>query len=230
MSRAAAVIALILLGPARSEASYHLAHISEVMSGVTGDPSVQYVEIRMDSGFQNLVGNTRLTAFDCAGATATVLLTIPPPTAPGGSVPNQGAGRHWIMGTSSLAARTTPSVTPDFTFPPGIPAACGMVCWGGPIDPVTGFSKDPSTWAATDPNNYVDCVAYGPYTGPQRANAGSPASATPGGRPQPHAPVGREQRLRARLPHPDQQRVVRRSRGERQLRAVHAADHHDHFD
>ena len=181
MSRvAAAVIALILLGPGRSEASYHLAHISEVMSGVTGDPSVQYVEIRMDSGFQNLVGNTRLTAFDCAGATATVLLTIPSPTAPGGSVPNQGAGRHWMMGTSSLAARTTPSVTPDFTFPPGIPAACGMVCWGGPVDPVTGFSKDPSTWDATDPNNYVDCVAYGAYAGPQKTDADSPASAIPG--------------------------------------------------
>src|SRR5437899_2905590 len=101
MSRAAAVIALILLGPARSEAIYHLAHISEVMSGITGNPSVQYVEIRMDVGFQNAVGNTRLTAFDCGGA-ATVLLTLPPPTAPGGSVPNEGMGRHWIMGTSSL--------------------------------------------------------------------------------------------------------------------------------
>ena len=181
MSRlAAAVVALILLGPTRSEAVYHLAHISEVMSGVAGDASVQYVEIRMDFMFQTMVGNTRLTVFDCAGSTATVLLTIPSPTAPGGNVPNQGTGRHWIMGTSVLATKTSPAVAPDFTFPPGIPATCGMVCWGGPIDPVTGFSKDPSTWAATDPNNYVDCVAYGPYTGPQRANAGSPASATPG--------------------------------------------------
>ena len=137
MSRPAAAIALLLLGPARSEASYHLAHISEVMSGVAGDPSVQYVEIRMDFDFQKMVGNTRLTVFDCAGTTATVLLTIPPPTISGGDVPNQGAGRHWIMGTSSLATKTTPSVTPDFTFPPGIPAACGMVCWGGPADPMT---------------------------------------------------------------------------------------------
>src|SRR5437667_12310893 len=120
MSRvAAAVIALILLGPGRSEASYHLAHISEVMSGVTGDPSVAYVEIRMDTGFQNLVGNTRLTAFSCNGAFIPgVLLTLPPPSA-GGTVPNQGLGRHWIMGTSSLAAKTTPSVSPDFTFAGG---------------------------------------------------------------------------------------------------------------
>jgi len=180
MPRLVAAVALVLLGSARSAAIYHLAHISEVMSGVAGDASVQYVEIRMDFMFQTMVGNTRLTVFDCAGTTATVLLTIPSPTAPGGSVPNQGSGRHWIMGTSVLATKTAPAVAPDFTFLPGIPAACGMVCWGGPVDPVTQFSKDPSTWDATDPNNYVDCVAYGPYTGRQRTGAGAPASFTPG--------------------------------------------------
>jgi len=179
MSRLAAALALVLLGAPRSEAIYHIEHISEVMSVFAGDASVQYVEIRMDFTFQTMVGNTRLTAFDCGGA-ATVLLTLPSPTAPGGNVPNQGTGRHWIMGTANLALKTTPPVAPDFTFLPGIPAACGMVCWGGPVDPVTGFSKDPSTWDATDPNNYVDCVAYGPYTGTQRTGAGAPASATPG--------------------------------------------------
>src|SRR5207244_9837054 len=139
-----AATALTLSGPARSEASSHLPHISEVMYGVTGDPSVQYVEIRMAFDSQILVGNTRLTVFDCAGTTATVLLTIPPTTAPGGSVPNQGAGRHWIMATSGLAAKTVPSVTPDFAFPPGIPAACGMLRWGGPADPVPAASQHPS--------------------------------------------------------------------------------------
>src|SRR2546427_6438935 len=110
----AALIAFILLTASRAPAAYHLAHISEVMSGITGDPSVQYVEIRMDAGFQNLVGNTRLTVFDCPGATVTVLLTIPPPSGASGQVPNQGTGRHWIMGSASLATSTTPSVTPDF--------------------------------------------------------------------------------------------------------------------
>ncbi|TMA37439.1 MAG: hypothetical protein E6J79_10455 [Deltaproteobacteria bacterium] len=186
MSRFATLLVtalLVLLAPARSSALYHLAHISEVMSGITGDPTVQFVEIRMDSGFQNFVGNTRLTAFDCTGTTATVLLTIPPPATMAGQVPNQGAGRHWIMGTSMLAAATTPSVTPDFTMTAGIPTACGMVCWGGPADPMTLTSKDPSTWSASDPDNYIDCVAYGPYTGPQRTvcAATPPASGTPGG-------------------------------------------------
>ena len=149
------------------------------MSGVTGDPSVEFVEIRMDAGFQNVVGNTRLTAFSCSGAFV-VLTTLPPPTGPGGSLPNQGLGVHWIMGTSSLATKTTPSVSPDYTFAGGIPRTCGMVCWGAPVDPVTSFAKDPATWSPSDPNNYVDCVAYGPYTGPQRTGAGPPASATPG--------------------------------------------------
>ena len=185
MSRFAALLVtalLVLLTPVRSSALYHLAHISEVMSGITGDTSVQYVEIRMDSGFQNFVGNTRLTVFDCTGTTVTVLLTIPDPSTMAGQVPNQGAGRHWIMGTSSLAGATTPSVTPDFMMTAGIPTACGMVCWGGPADPMTLTSKDPTTWSASDPDNYIDCVAYGPYTGPQRTlcASSSPATATPG--------------------------------------------------
>src|SRR5438093_6907441 len=170
MSRFAALLvaaALAVLAPARAFAAYHIAHISEIMSGISGNPSVQYVEIRMDAPFQNVVGNTRLTVFDCTGTTATVLLTIPDPSM-GGTVPNQGGGRHWIMGTSTLAAATTPSVTPDFVMMQGIPTTCGMVCWGGPADPMTFTSKDPSMWSASVPDNYIDCVAYGPYTGPQR--------------------------------------------------------------
>ena len=171
MSRFAALLvaaALAVLAPARAFALYHLAHISEIMAGITGNPSVQYVEIRMDVGFQNIVGNTRLTVFDCTGTTATVLLTIPDPGTAAGQVPNQGGGRHWIMGTSTLAGATTPSVTPDFVMAQGIPTSCGMVCWGAPADPMTFTAEPPNTWNQSDPNNYIDCVAYGPYTGPQR--------------------------------------------------------------
>src|SRR5437867_8416865 len=140
MSRfAAPVVAalLVVLAPTRSSALYHLAHISEVMSGITGDPSVQYVEIRMDAALQNFVGNTRLTVFDCTGTTVTVLLTIPDPSTMAGQVPNQAMGRHWIMGTSTLAGATTPSVTPDLIMTAAIPTACGMVCWGAPANPMT---------------------------------------------------------------------------------------------
>ena len=173
------VFVLALLTPTRSDAIFHIAHISEVMSGITADPNVGFVEIRMDFAFQNAVGNTRLTAFSCDGAFV-MLLTLPPPTGPGGSVPNQGTGRHWLMGTASLPALTTPPVVPDFTFAGGIPKTCGQVCWGAPVDPTSGFAKDPATWDPAIPDNYVDCAAYGPYTGPQRTGAASPATATPG--------------------------------------------------
>src|SRR5437016_11278334 len=185
MSRFAALLvaaALAVLVPARAFALYHLAHISEIMSGTPGDPIVQYVEIRMDAGFQNIVGNTRLTVFDCTGTTVTVLLTIPDPGTTAGQVPNQGGGRHWIMGTSTLAAATTPSVTPDFVMAQGIPTSCGMVCWGAPADPMTFTAEPPNTWSASVPDNYIDCVAYGPYSGPQRTACATstPATATPG--------------------------------------------------
>ena len=75
------------------------------------------------------------------------------------------------MGTASLPTLTTPSVVPDFTFAGGIPKTCGQVCWGAPVDPTSGFAKDPATWDPAIPDNYVDCVACGPYTGPQRAGA-----------------------------------------------------------
>src|SRR5207249_4845901 len=56
----------------------------------------------------------------------------------------------------------------------------GQVCWGAPVDPTSGFAKDPATWDPAIPDNYVDCVAYGPYTGPQRTGAAPPTTATPG--------------------------------------------------
>src|SRR5438445_161195 len=68
---------------------------------------------------------------------------------------------HWTMGTANWA--TVTGVTPDFTFSasPAFDHSCGMVCWGAP----GSFPSDPSTWGAGTPNNYVDCVAYGNYTG-----------------------------------------------------------------
>ena len=165
------LLALIPVRPAR--AVFHLGRIGEVMAGVGADPSVQYVEIRMNTGFQNAVANARITAFNCDGTTATVLLVVP------GNVTNQGAGVTWIVGSQSFAAAA--GITPDFTWDTttagSIPTACGMVCYGAPgIVP-----PNPSTWSASDPNQYVDCVAYGNYTGPTKTSThdGTPISGTP---------------------------------------------------
>src|SRR5262249_12937703 len=50
---------------------------------------------------------------------------------------------------------------------------------------------DPTTWLETDPNQYVDCVAYGGYTGPTKtsdpdpdgvnSSSGTPTALTAGG-------------------------------------------------
>jgi hypothetical protein len=62
-----------------------------------------------------------------------------------------------------------------------------MVCWGAPI-PAVGLPlppSDPSSWDHTNPNNYVDCVAYGSYTGPT-----DPATNKFIGTPTPFSPDG----------------------------------------
>jgi hypothetical protein len=178
MARLAILVAslIVLLTPAPSRALFHLAHISEVMSGVNGDPSVQYVEIRMNSAAipQSAVGNTRLTAFNCDGTTSSVLLLVPT------NVTNFGLDVHWIMATTSFAA--VAGITPDFTWDPAstgnIDPTCGMVCWGAPgiLPPA-----NPAMWSATDQNQYVDCVGYGGYTGARKTSTHdtTPTSGTP---------------------------------------------------
>jgi hypothetical protein len=170
MSRIATLIALLflLVTPAPSSAVFHIAHIGEVMSGVNGDPSVQYVEIRMNATDQNGVLNTFLTAFNCAGTAHSVLLQV------SSNVLNSGVDTRFIMATNSFAALA--GITPDFTWDPAltgnIDPQCGMVCWGA-----RGFLA-PSMPDTGNPNNYVDCVGYGGYGGPTKTDThdGTPTS------------------------------------------------------
>jgi hypothetical protein len=178
MSRHFAVAWLLILALVRpSPAAFHIAVIDEVMSGAAGDLHIQYVEIRMQAAGQNVIGNTRLTAFDCAG-TAHELLLVPGP-----NLPNAGNGAHWLVAspdaTTFLAAA---GITPDRVWNDaatgGIPTACGQVCWGAPD--MFPFPPDPGTWSVADPDAYVDCVAYGPYGGPQPTDADSPVPLSAG--------------------------------------------------
>ena len=148
----------LLLGAAPSRATFHLARIDEVMSGVPGNATAQYVEIRIVSApvSQSSVAGTRLTAFNCDGSSSTILLQVP------FNVTNGGVDARWIMANTSPIG----GITPDFTWATGsIDPTCGMVCWGAPGDTSV---PNPSTWDATQPNNYTDCVAYGGYTGPKK--------------------------------------------------------------
>src|SRR5262245_12289640 len=158
MSRFAAFVAslLLLMTPTPGSALFHIANIDEVAIGLGGDPSAQYVEIRMLAAAQNLVSHTRLTHFSCDGTVVTVLINNLP-----SDICDAVPGDRWSMGTSSFATAT--GVTPDFTFTASpISATCGMICWGAP----GLLPPNPPAWNPSDPNQYVDCIAYGGYTGP----------------------------------------------------------------
>ena len=110
------VVLVALLAPVRSHALFHITQIDEVMSGVAGNPNLQYVQIRMLAGAQTFVANTRLTFFGCgAGNPATVLLLVPSDLATG------NAGGRWIMASPDDATFfAAAGIHPDFHFSPGI--------------------------------------------------------------------------------------------------------------
>ena len=62
------------------------------------------------------------------------------------------------MGTSGF--ETTSGLKPDFIMSPGMPTGGGMVCWGKPFN-------------ASNPAAYVDCIAYGTYSGPSNTHIGT---------------------------------------------------------
>jgi hypothetical protein len=178
-SRFVALLAslVVLLAPSPGRAIFHIGVIYEVMSGAGGDPAAQYVVIRMGMADQNFVANSLLAAFNCDGTVRQDLLIVP------GNVGASGPGVPWIMASKSPIG----GIVPDFTWPSGsIPTPCGMVCWGAP----GSGPPAPGTWDHNDPNNYVDCVAYGGYTGPTKtadpdpdgvnSSSGSPTSLPPG--------------------------------------------------
>jgi len=187
MSRLAVVVAtlLALLPPASSRATFHDARVNEVMSGVGGVTGTanQFVEIRMRSALQSAVANSRLTWFNCNFTTCKVLMQVP------FNVANNGPNVTWLMGapndaTFFAATGQHAEFYWDSTAPGmSIDRTCGMVCWGAP-----GISVPiPTTWDPGEPNNYVDCVAYGNYTGRAKtvpgaslATSGTPDTETAG--------------------------------------------------
>jgi hypothetical protein len=157
------VLTLAAAQPAR--ALFHLAVIDEVMTSYGGDPSVQFVEIRMLSVAQNLVQNSVLGVFDTTGAYLGDVLVVP------GNVLNSSSGARWIMGTTQFQVGS--GLTADFTMPAGLPTAGGMVCWGAPGITVP---PAPGSWDHTVPTNYIDCLAYGTYAGPTNPLIGTPTA------------------------------------------------------
>lgn len=160
---------LLLIAPRPAAAVFHFAVIDEVMTSYEGDTAVQFVEIQMLSGSQTLVADSVLGVFDATGAFVDEALVVP------GNISNSGSGLRWIMGTPEL--ETAAGIQVDFEFPAGLIPQSGMVCWGAP----GVFPPPPASWDHTDPESYVDCVAYGAYTGPTNDLIGTPTPISPDG-------------------------------------------------
>src|SRR5207249_2608334 len=118
MSRFVATLATLfaLLTPHETQALFHLAVIDEVKSGANGNPSIQYVEIRMLSANQTLVAHSRLTVFKCSGdgGGSAVLIADLPANAPNGGPNRRRVTRPSACGgpTTSCSATTSRSTVP----------------------------------------------------------------------------------------------------------------------
>lgn len=153
---AIAIALLVGLGLATpSRAVFHETVIDEMLTSYGGDPNVQFIEMRMLASLQSFVGNSVFAAFDSTGTYTGDILVVP------NNVAKSGSGTRWLVGT--MAFQTATGLAPDFIMQPGVlPTGGGMVCFGGG----GGLSpKNPPTWDRTNIATYVDCVAYGTFSG-----------------------------------------------------------------
>jgi cysteine-rich repeat protein len=156
----------LLLSASPASATFHLAHIERILTGLDGNTDVQFVQIEMDQSSQQFVNGTRLIAFDADGNFSHVVLELDK------NVSKGGAGVSFLMASTAFEEAT--GLAPDFVFSTAegnaLPAEAGMVCWGKPDD-------------ETDPNDpdMVDCISYGAYTGPDNDHTDEPSPVTPFG-------------------------------------------------
>ena len=140
--------------PEKAEGAFHFAVIDEVMFGYGGDPNIQYVEVKMLAGGQNITANAILGYFNTDGSYGGDILQVP------SNVPAGIANGRYIMASTGFAAAA--GITPEFTFPPATLPSAGMVCFGGG----GAVPQNPPSWSRTNMANWIDCVPYGGYLGP----------------------------------------------------------------
>jgi hypothetical protein len=151
-----------------ADAAFHCVRIHAVAGGVNGNNNIQYVELRMDLGGQNLVAGHTIQFFSSAGQLKATF-TFP------GNVTNAAAGDSILIATSEFNSSFIGGAA-DFTFtatntaginggdplhPVQVPG--GLVVWAGP---------SAACVTVTAP---VDALAYGAAT----AIYGTAATALP---------------------------------------------------
>ena len=115
--RVGVLLCLGVVGISPALATFHLMQIEQVIGGVSGDSSIQAIQLRMRAAGQNLVSQSRLVVRDANGLNPVLLINITT------DLPGPSAGGDRILvATSAFASFTSPAVTPDFIMSP-IPAA-----------------------------------------------------------------------------------------------------------
>ncbi len=118
---------LAAAGPCLAQTdSFHLMQVQMIIGGVNGDTTAQAVQLRMRTGFQNLVQQGRVKVFDAAGLNPVIIV------APTTSVPNGAGGDTVLITTPSFDAATSPTCQFDFHMTNPIPAsylAAGRLTW-----------------------------------------------------------------------------------------------------
>lgn len=107
-------LAAALAAP-RADAAFHVMQIEQVIAGVDGDTAQQAIQLRLRADFQNVVSQSRLRAFDAAGANPVLVIDI------AGNVANGDAGDRVLLATAEFAAAQ--GLTPDFLLAAPVPPA-----------------------------------------------------------------------------------------------------------
>ncbi len=202
-------------GPA--SAIVHLAEVHEIMVGFNGDPDVQFIEINMRLGAQNITIGSTLASFDSSGtfidadpgtAGDQPLITFP------NNVPNSGSDIRWIVGTAEFEAASGIQADFEILANPGLPATVGMVCLfealrdftepallpkgnGGSIDCI---SYGGASFTGTNPNSFPsDFAATGPGDGSKSLTRINPAGGF-GGKPWAQSDIANDFALRCPTP------------------------------
>jgi len=100
-----------------AHAVFDFMQIEQVVGGVDGDNTIQAIQLRMRSSFQNLVSLSRVVVWDAAGNNPIVV------SAPGADVVNEGVGVRVLIASTNFISRTTPPAVPDFIMDNLIPAS-----------------------------------------------------------------------------------------------------------
>ena len=163
----AALVAVVGNGGLRltappAEAAFHLMRVYGVMAGTGGDTTVQYVELRMTSIGQSLVGPHQICFYNSTG-TLTGTFDFPA-DAPSGLNPSI------LIGTTDFRDDLPSVIQPDFVFD-----ATTMTPSSNTHPVLTGGRIVFGSQSGMTPcGSIVDSVAYGGYTGSQPMIFGTP--------------------------------------------------------